>query len=276
MKTSLKWLALRYPDNDAGKRDYGKYKWTVREICWEGSKAAGIVLLFSWFFYRSIWAVLFMAGLAVFYLRSRHREKIRGARKQLVLQFQECILSVSASLQAGYSVENAFLESVQDMAMMFGEESFICRELSWIHRGLVMNITLEDVLSDLGSRSGSEEIQEFSEVFSIAKRNGGNIPGVIRSAEEVIRRRVEMEEEIRTQMAARKLEQKIMNVMPFGIMIYIEVSSPGYFDALYHNPTGIIIMSACLAAYLFACGLSQRILDKSAAVWGRGAGTDRR
>ena len=44
-------------------------------------------------------------------------------REELASQFRECILSVATLLQAGYSVENAFLECRQDMALMYGEES---------------------------------------------------------------------------------------------------------------------------------------------------------
>lgn len=272
MRQSLKWLAWKKNDDTESKKDYGKYEWTVREIFYEGGKAIGIIIVFSWFFYRSIWAVPFFCLLAVLFIRRRSRDKKEEAKKQLVLQFQECIRAVSASLQAGYSVENAFKESRTDMLMMFGKDSFICRELSWIQRGLVVNLTLEELLSDLGRRSRSQEIQEFAEVFTIAKRNGGSIPEIISTSVEVIGRREETEEEIHTQMAARKLEQKVMNIMPFGILIYIESSSPGYFEPLYHNFMGIIIMSGCLCAYLSACVLSERILKRSTAVWGDGVG----
>lgn len=269
MRSNLKWRGCSLAGDGDGKKNYVSYDWTVKEICWEVAICAATVLLFSWFFYRSAWALGPMLLVGVLGMRKRYRDKVSEARRRLVLQFQECIQAVSASLHAGYSVENAFLECWPDMRMMFGEESFICRELAWIRRGLVMNITLEELLNDLGRRSHAEEIREFAEVFTIAKRNGGNIPEIIRSSEEVIRSRAEIEEEIRIQMASRKLEQKVMNVMPFGILIYIESSSPGYFDTLYHNFTGILVMTGCLAAYVFSCGLSDRILGRTAAVWGK-------
>lgn len=272
MRSSLKWPGFSSARDVEAKKDYGCYDWSIREVGWEACICAATAVLFSWFFYRSAWAMGPMILLGILGFRKRCRDKAVQSRRQLVLQFQECIQAVSASLRAGYSVENAFLESWSDMCMMFGEESYICRELAWVRRGLVVNITLEELLNDLGRRSQAEEIQEFAEVFAIAKRNGGNIPEIIHSSEEVIRRRAETEEEIRTQMAARKLEQKVMNVMPFGILLYIESSSPGYFDALYHNPTGILIMTGCLTAYLFSCGLSDSILSRSASVWGREAG----
>ena len=46
-----------------------------------------------------------------------------------------------------------------------------------ICRGIRSNRTLEETLEEMGRRSELQEICEFAEVFAIAKRNSGNIPG---------------------------------------------------------------------------------------------------
>lgn len=43
-----------------------------------------------------------------------------------------------------------------------------------------------------------------------------------------------------------------MFLMPVVIMIYIRISSDGFFDPVYHNITGILVMSACLILYILA------------------------
>jgi tight adherence protein B len=45
---------------------------------------------------------------------------------------------------------------------------------------------------------------------------------------------------------------KIMNMMPFFIMAYISLTGRGYFDVMYHNLPGIIVMSVCLIVYIFS------------------------
>lgn len=139
----------------------------------------------------------------------------------------------------------------------------ICQELSVIRRGLVMNITLEELLSDLGQRSHVAQIKEFASVFSIARKSGGNMAEIIRSTADVIHRMVETREEILTQTAARRMERNIMNVMPFAVLAYVDASNKGYFDSLYHNLTGVVIMTVCLIVYLAAYFLSGWILDKA-------------
>lgn len=252
------------------KRDYGQYQWERSELFAEIVRAFGVICLFSWFFYRSCWAVFPMSLVGVLYWRKRREEKIVSRKKELSLQFQECILSVSASLRAGYSVENSFLESLTDMKLLFGERAMICKELELIQKGLLVHVNLEELLRDLGQRSRTEDIREFSEVFSIAKRSGGSISEIIQSSALLIRNRSMAEEEIRTLLSARKLEQRVMNAMPFGILVYIESSSPGYFTPLYHNLNGIIIMSICLIGYLGAYLLAGRILNQASGGWQEG------
>ena len=180
------------------------------------------------------------------------------------MQFKECILSVSTALRAGYAVENAFLESRRDMRLLYGNQSLIYQELEVIRRGLVINVTLEELLRDLAKRSNSSEIKQFAEVFVIAKRNGGSLPEIIYSASTVIAQKMDARQEIPTLLSGRQMEQRVMKVMPFGMLLYIGVSYPGYFDMLYHNWQGIAIMTVCLLIYLAAYVLSDKTLSKIA------------
>ena len=38
-------------------------------------------------------------------------------------------------------------------------------------------------------------------------------------------------------------------LIPFLLYGYMQVSSKGFFDGLYHNPAGIAIMTVCLGLY---------------------------
>ena len=53
-----------------------------------------------------------------------------------------------------------------------------------------------------------------------------------------------------------------MEIMPFGISLYIAAAYPGYFGTLYHNGMGIIVMPLCLAVYAGAYLLGEKILDR--------------
>ena len=201
-----------------------------------------------------------MTVIGVLFFKRIKAGRIKKNRDRLERQFKECILAVGTSLRAGYSVENAFRDSQGDMIRMFGGEAFIVNELTIIRRGLVMNISLEELLSDLAERSGSRHIGQFAQVFEIAKKNGGNMTEVIRNSAELIGRDIDAAAEMETVLSGRKMEQNIMKIVPFLIVIYINISNRGYFDGLYGNLRGILIMTGCLAVYIAAFIIGEKIL----------------
>lgn len=245
-------------------RDYREYTWSLKELFWAVGQSILVVIFISYFFYRSVWACLPLSAIGILYFQMLKRRKQEKSREELTLQFKECILSVAASLQAGYAIENAFLESRSDMELLYGRDSLIYQELELIRRGLVINITLEEQLFHLADRSGSDEISQFATVFSIAKRNGGNLAEIIKSSSELIGQRLDARQEMDTMLSGRQMEQNIMKLMPFGVPGYIAISYPGYFDMLYHNWQGVAVMTGCLLIYLAACLLGERIMEQIA------------
>ena len=62
-------------------------------------------------------------------------------------------------------------------------------------------------------------------------------------------------------ISSKKMEQKIMNMVPFLIIFYIGTTSKGFFDVLYHNVIGVIVMTVCLFFYGTAYLFSKRIVE---------------
>lgn len=249
MKTNLK------------QQDYHKYIWKRGERFGTVVMCTCIVAAGAYFFYRSVWAMIPLSIVGVFCYRMCERQKTLKQRMQLAEQFRECILAVATALQAGYSIENAFLECAQDMELMFGSRSVICQELVCIRRGLRINLSLEELLLDFAKRSGCNEVEQFAKVFALAKRNGGNMAEIIRNAAMRIGKKIEIQKEVEIQLSGRRMELRVMKWIPFGILIYINISNPGYFDSLYHNFGGVALMTCCLLAYLAAVLLGEWILD---------------
>lgn len=244
------------------QRDYSEYRWKKGELAAAVLLSAMVTIFFAIFFYRSMIAILPMSVIGMFCFRSIRKRKIERTKKELTAQFRECILSVSASLRAGYAVENAFRECRRDMELLYGDGALICGELDYIRRGLDINIVLEELLTDLANRSDCPEIREFAQVFVLAKRNGGSMPNIIRGSAAVIGQKIELQQEITTMLSGKQMEQNIMKLMPFGILLYISVTNHGYFDVLYHNWQGAALMTGCLGVYLLAYIMGERIMGK--------------
>lgn len=255
------WLSVKRKADQEQAVDYSTYVLDIREWCICLAQGMLIVVILAWFFYRSPAAVLPLSLLLVFWKQSRVLELAGRRRRELAVQFRDLILSVSAGLQAGYSMENAFVEAGHEMRGLYGENSLIAAEMDRVQRGIRSNIPLENLLLDLGRRSADEDIGNFAEVFSIAKRSGGNMKEIIQRSAAMIGDKIAVKREIQTILAARKYEQKIMNLIPVLIIAYLQLTSGGFFDVLYGNLPGVLIMTGALAVYLAAYRISGKIVE---------------
>jgi tight adherence protein B len=241
--------------------DYGNYHFNGKEKILYLVEGGALIVLMGYFFYQSWIAVICLAPVLILFLRQKKKELANKRKQELNVQFKDLLLSVSANLKAGYSVENAFRESYRDMEMLYGTYSPIVQELRHIISGLENNIVLEQLLYSLGQRSHQPDIMQFADVFMIAKRSGGNMTEILAKTAMVIEQKIETDKEIQLMISAKKMEQKIMNIVPFLIIFYVGTTSRGFFDVLYHNLIGIIIMTVCLFFYGAAYLLSKRIVE---------------
>ncbi|MCI9464776.1 MAG: hypothetical protein HFI48_13005 [Lachnospiraceae bacterium] len=255
------WKSLKARDSIAVSVNYGEYSLNGREWLLYFTEGALVVGIISYFFYRSIWAALCLSPGIYLFMKMKRRELAAKKRMELSVQFKDAVLAVSANQKAGYSVENAFREAYRDMALLYGRASPICLELYMIGKGLDNNVVLERLLYDFGCRSHVPDILQFADVFLIAKRGGGNMTEIIAGTADMIEQKTAVDKEIQVLLSAKKMEQKIMNMIPFLIIFYISLTSKGFFDVLYHNAVGIVVMTICLAVYLAAFMLSRKLVE---------------
>lgn len=244
------------------RTDYRRYRLSASEWAANGAMGAALAGLVAYTFYHSFSLFLFLLPFGLIGLPLYRRKALLKKRQwRLTLQFKEAAGILSSFLGAGYSVENAFFATERELENLYGKKAMITEEFLYISGQLRLHKPVEALLLELSERSGIEDIRNFTEVFSIAKRSGGELCSIIDHTVTVIREKLSVMEEINNLTAARRFEQRIMNFMPFGIILYVELSSSGFFDVMYQTLLGRCIMTVCLAAYIGACVLSERIMD---------------
>ncbi len=192
-----------------------------------------------------------------------HKKRVQADRDRRIIgiQFRDAISAVLTNLKAGYSAENAFFEAKRDMELLYGKNSLICEALRKLTKGIENRVPLEKLILHMGKESGNKDIQDFAEVFAVAKKSGGNMTEIISRTIAVISQKMDVEKEIEVLISAKKMESGIMNLVPFFIIFYISITSPGFFAPLYHNMFGIVLMTVCIGLYAFAYFMSERIVN---------------
>ena len=238
---------------------YERYTLSLREYLRLLFRALLITGLFTFVFYRNLLFFLFLLPLAFLFPFTQRKALAAARRRQLLLAFREALSLLASSLSAGYSLENALRESLGELSVLYGNTSLIVREFSYLLRQIGMNIPPEQAVDDFAKRSGLDDIKTFARVLRIARKSGGDLAGILRRTSEVIGDRIQIKEEILTLTAARRFEQRVMNLVPLFMILYVDFSSPGFFRVMYETLLGHLVMTLCLATYLFALYLSQRI-----------------
>ena len=241
--------------------DYSKYHFSKKELALYTGLYFALNGAVSLLFYRSWIAFALLAPGIVVFLKEQNKNLRKRRIRLLESQFLTGIQAVSNALSAGYSVENAFIEAVDELRKVYASGEDVVREFAQIARQLSYNRPLEALLLDLANRSQAEDIESFAQVFAAARRSGGDLIAIIRNTVFVIGQKEETRREIQVSIASRKLEQNVMSAVPLFILAYVGLGSPGFLDAMYHNLAGCAVMTGCLLTYVCAWLLGRKIVD---------------
>lgn len=230
--------------------DYTVYELSIvqRMVCLGigGALFFGIGYLF---YHQIIISILFMAGAFLIppYWRNYMLNRRRAA---LNLHFKQALFSLSSSLSAGRSVENAFREAIQDLRMLDPDaQNDLIKEFSIICARMEYGEPIEDALQDFSRRANMEDITNFADVFTVCKRTGGDLVEIVRRTSTIIGEKLDVQQEIAVLIAQKKFESKAIMAAPILMILFMNVTSPDYMLPIY-NGVGYIITTFCLAGLL--------------------------
>lgn len=242
-------------------QDYSQYNFCGKDWMEYGLKLLLKGVIICYLFYDSYKAAFLLIPFAWMEYRSLKIKRLEEQKRQLTLQFKSMIESLVTSLNAGYSLEHAFEDAKRDLMLVYENTALIFVELDVILSGLKVNIPLERLLKDFGERSGVDDIRNFASVVMEAKRSGGNLIRIIQKTVNRIADKIAVEEEIETMITAKKFEERIMMIMPYGIILYLRISNGEFLEVLYHNLLGVMLMTLFLVLIYIADLWTSKIME---------------
>ena len=242
------------------KPDYRSYRMRPSEILKYGAAGFAIGCVICFLCYNTIYS-LPLAGLTAFlFVKAMKKRLEEKRRKTLLYHFGSFVSSLHNAMRSGYSLENAVAVSAKEMASLYGPDDDMARELKYMENRMRMSVPPEELMKDLGVRSGIPDIGLFAELIAVAKRTGGNMGRLLDDTWRTVCGKIDTKQEIDRQLSSVRFEQTIMSVMPAVIILYMRFSFGGFMDGLYGNITGALIMTACLAIYAGAFMLGRKLV----------------
>ena len=216
----------------------------------------------AYIYYGSVIGLVAGIPVGIYVYRINLRRLEERYKADLQAQFRTMLQSMTGTLEAGYAIQNSFLEAGKDCAGIHSEKCEIVYAISRMKKRFELNESLGEVLNKLSLDFQLREMKDFAEVINVASRTGGNITAIIRETAEKIADSIELKEELGTAIAARQLEQRLMTCMPGVMVIFLKVTSPGLLDVLFGNPFGVMVMTIMLSLNVLADYIGKRIVGR--------------
>ena len=192
------------------------------------------------------------AGISLPYMVISRRAVER--KKKFVEMFPDALDFIARSLRAGNPFTATLKMAADEIADPIGREFAIT--FDEINYGL----ELEDALYNFGERIQSEEVQYFIAAVIIQKVTGGNLADVLNRISEVMRARVKTFREVEIQAAEMRLSANVLIGLPFVVAGAVTIFNPTYFEPLFGNTLGQMIILAQIGLMLIGYFVIRRMI----------------
>lgn len=242
--------------------DYDIYNMTKNEKIKEFLKAYVVMFLISYLFYANALISILFSFSAYYYLGVKRKEIIKKRKKKLLMEFKDAIYLLSSSLGVGYSVQNAFKKTAEGLRNLYGNvETYIVIEFDYISKQIDLNKDINGLLLGLSKRANIEDISNFVDVFIICRNTGGNLNEVIRNTSKIINDKIDIEGEIEVLITQKKLEQKVISIIPICIMAMLSFTASTYIEPLHSNIYGYIVVTIALFMIIISTLVAKKIMQ---------------
>lgn len=214
------------------------WRWKPAEFLIAQAIAAGLGLGAGLFFAPALWPLLMVFGwlLPNLLLSRSERQRLRAFDSQL----PDGLAIISNAIKSGYS----FLQALEVVSREMPDP--ISKEFGLVLRESRVNIPLEESLGHLVERIRSNDLDLVVTAIQIQRQVGGNMSEVLEKISETIKERIKLQGEIRTLTAQGRFSGWIVSLLPMGLVVLMQVVSPGMFNPMLKHPMGWMLIGIAI------------------------------
>lgn len=200
--------------------------------------------------------VAFLFAVLGFKIPDLYVELKRARRiNALTQQLPEALSIISSGLRAGFSFPQAMSVVGKEIGPPIGEEF---SRVLWENR---MGKPMEEVLHNLGERTGSDDLNLLVTALLIQRQLGGNLAEILDNINQTIRERVRIKGEIKTLTAQGRLSAVIIILLPFAVAGILMAMNPAYLLTLFQEPLGLVMVALAIILQLLGILIIYKIVN---------------
>ena len=173
--------------------------------------------------------ILLVPKVVIGILRKRRMERFN-------VQLVEALSTMSNSLRAGFSIQQAFETIVQE-----GRKP-IAQEFGVFVQQTRVGVRFEDALLNMEERVRSDDLTLMIRAIEIARQTGGNLTEVFDTIATTIRERSRIEGKIKSMTAMGRLQGIVVGLIPVFLLGAMFMLDPAMMIGFFTNLMGIAIL----------------------------------
>jgi len=181
--------------------------------------------------------------------------RVRRRAKAFEDQLPDILTTIAASLKAGHSFRHglqAVVEEAQPPASI---------ELKRVLTEAGLGRPLDDALSDMAARVGSENFAFAITAVTIQRQVGGSMASLFDMVSDSVRNRQQFARKIRSLTAMGRMSAYTLMGVPFFIGGMVSLMNPNYMAPLFHTHTGHILVFLGVTMMAVGSLLLQKIVS---------------
>lgn len=172
--------------------------------------------------------------------------------QQFNAQLPDAIDFIGRSLRAGNPLSASLKAVSEDMS------DPVASEFRTTFDEMKYGIEVEQAMTNLARRTGSDEVRFFVTAILVQRTTGGNLAKILDRLSAVMRARSNTRREITVLSTEMRYSANILVVLPFFVAGAVTFVDPGYLSTLFKSSTGIILV----AVQLVLIGIGYYIIQK--------------
>lgn len=172
------------------------------------------------------------------WMKQRRIDKIQS-------QLPDGLMMMASGMRAGLGLTPALEALTHDI------DPPLSQELALVLRQQRMGIKLDDALEEMCQRVPIQDMVLVVSAIGVAREVGGNLAETLATLSETLRRRLIMENKVKSLTAQGRLQGIVMAMLPVGLIAFLSLAYPDTMHGLYHTPLGwAVVAVACVMEYL--------------------------
>lgn len=177
------------------------------------------------------------ASAPIAFERRRAAHRMREVDAQLI----DAVAAIGSAVRSGRSLGQSLAVAAVEVGAPLGD---LLREAA---DRASLGVSIDEVLSDLGSAIGGADARLVTGVLRLHRRTGGTLAASLDDLTRTLRARRDAVRELRSLTAQARLSATILGLLPLGFFLFLSVVARRDVEAAYRSTAGASAIAVGLA-----------------------------